>query len=126
METMKTSYKVTIDERNRIGIRRARAGDANALLRLMRPPYYRFDKIRFHATSIRPALERSLKNRRRGSVWIVRDGIKAVGYAVLAFNFDLEFGGFDGLVTDLYRSREIPLASSLLEVSVRYILRTDD
>jgi hypothetical protein len=42
------------------------------------------------------------------------------------FNFDLEFGGFDGLVTDLYRSREIPLASSLLEVSVRYILRTDD
>jgi hypothetical protein len=52
METMKTSYKVTIDERNRIAIRRARAGDANALLRLMRPSYYRFDKIRFPATSI--------------------------------------------------------------------------
>ena len=84
----------------------------------MRPSYYRFDKIRYHADLIRPALARSLKNRRRGSVWIVRDGIKAVGYAGLAFNFDLEFGGFDGLVTDLFKSREIPSVSSLLEVSI--------
>jgi hypothetical protein len=35
----------------------------------------------------------------------MRDGIKAVGYLVLAFNFDLEFVGFEGLVTDRYKSR---------------------
>jgi hypothetical protein len=32
----------------------------------------------------------------------MRDGIKAIGYVLLTFNFDLEFGGFEGVVTDLY------------------------
>lgn len=32
----------------------------------------------------------------------MRDGRKAVGYLVLAYNFDLEFGGLEGLVTDLF------------------------
>ncbi len=27
---------------------------------------------------------------------------KAIGYVVLTFNFDLEFGGLEGLVTDLF------------------------
>jgi ribosomal protein S18 acetylase RimI-like enzyme len=98
---MKASDKVTIDGRNRIAIRRARTGDEAELLRLIHA-YYRFDKIRFHTTAIGQALARLLKNRRLGSVWIMRNGIKAVGYVVLAFNFDLEFGGFEGLVTDLY------------------------
>jgi hypothetical protein len=107
-ETTKTSYKVTIDERNRIAIRRARAGDANALLRLIRPPYYRFDKIRFHATSIRPALARLLKTGGSAGSGLCATESKRSAMRFLAFNFDLEFGGFEGLVTDLCRSREIP------------------
>src|SRR5579864_9829290 len=98
---MKPSYKVIIDGRNRITIGRAGKGDAPELLRLIRA-YYRFDKIRFRAAAIKSALERLLKNRRLGLVWILRDGSKAVGYVMLAFTFDLEFGGFEGLVTDLY------------------------
>src|ERR1700730_3633061 len=98
---MKASDEVTIDRPNRIAIRRARTGDAAELLRLIRA-YYRFDKIPLNATPIGQALARLRKNRRHGAVSIMRDGIKAVGYVVLAFNFDLEFGGFEGLVTYLY------------------------
>jgi hypothetical protein len=109
-ETTKTSYKVTIDERNRIAIRRARAGDANALLRLIRPSYYRFDKIRFHATSIGPALARLLKTGGAARSGLCATESKRSAMWFLAFNFDLEFGGFERLVTDLFKSREIPLA----------------
>ncbi len=96
---MKTA-KVAI-ERNEITIRRARPGDAVELLRLIRA-YYRFDKVRFRRMVIKSALVRLLGNRRLGSIWILRDESKAVGYVILTFNFDLEFGGFEGLVTDLY------------------------
>lgn len=92
---------MAIDERNGIAVRRARRGDAPELLSLIRE-YYRFDEIRFRGAAIKSALERLLKNRKLGSVWILRDGIKAVSYVMLAFTFDLEFGGFEGLVTDLY------------------------
>jgi ribosomal protein S18 acetylase RimI-like enzyme len=64
--------------------------------------YYRFDGIRFRARPIAQALTRMLKNGQLGHAWIFRDGIKPVGYVLLTFNFDLEFGGFEGLVTDLF------------------------
>jgi hypothetical protein len=92
---------VNIDGHNRIAIRRARASDAPQLLRLIRA-YYRFDGIRFRPAAVAQALARLLKNRQLGSVWIMRDGIKAIGYVLLTFNFDLEFGGLEGVVTDLY------------------------
>jgi ribosomal protein S18 acetylase RimI-like enzyme len=98
---MKHRREETIDDRSGIEIRRARPGDAADLMPLIRA-YYRFDGIRFRASPIAQALTRMLKNRRLGCVWIFRDGIKAVGYVLLSFNFDLEFGGFEGLVTDLF------------------------
>jgi ribosomal protein S18 acetylase RimI-like enzyme len=45
---------------------------------------------------------RMFKDRRLGCAWIFRDGTRAVGYVLLTFNFDLEFGGFEGVVTDLF------------------------
>jgi len=93
--------EVAIEDCDRIEIRRARRDDAVELLSLIRA-YYRLDKIRFRGAAIKSALERLLKNRKLGSVWILRDGIQAVGYVMLAFTFDLEFGGLEGLVTDLY------------------------
>ena len=115
---MRAMYKVTIDGRNRIAIGRASSGYAPELLRLIRA-YYRSDKIPFDAIAIGPALARLLRNRRLGVVWIMRDEIEAVGYLMLTFNFDLEFGGFEGLVTDLYieeRYRGRGLGERALEV----------
>jgi ribosomal protein S18 acetylase RimI-like enzyme len=95
------AVRVAVDQCAGMTIRRARRGDAVELLRLIRA-YYRFDKIRFRGGAVKSALARLLKDQRLGSVWIIRDGSKAVGYVILAFTFDLEFGGFEGLVTDLY------------------------
>ena len=98
---MKNRRAENVADRPGIEIRRARLGDAADLLPLI-SAYYRFDGIRFRAGPIAQALTRMLKNRRLGCAWIFRDGIKAVGYVLLSFNFDLEFGGFEGLVTDLF------------------------
>ena len=43
-----------------------------------------------------------LVNRSFGRIWVVNsDGILA-GYMILTFNYDLEFGGLQGSVTDLF------------------------
>ena len=84
-----------------ITLRIARASDAPELLRLIRA-YYRFDGIRFQKSVIDAALRKLLRNRSLGRIWIMRDGVKPVGYVMLTFNYDLEFGGLEGIVTDLF------------------------
>jgi ribosomal protein S18 acetylase RimI-like enzyme len=86
-----------------IVIRRARLGDLPALLPLIRA-YYRFDHIRFNPKAIEPALRKLLRSRSLGQVWVMCAGARAVGYLVLTYNYDLEFGGLEGLVTDVYVS----------------------
>jgi ribosomal protein S18 acetylase RimI-like enzyme len=84
-----------------IVIRPARLSDRAELLALIRS-YYRFDHIRFNPRTIAPALDELLRSRSFGRVWIMRDGARPAGYVVLTYNFDLEFGGIEGLVTDLF------------------------
>jgi diamine N-acetyltransferase len=84
-----------------IVIRGARLSDQADLLRLIRA-YYRFDGIRVRLASVERALQRLLQNRVHGRVWLMLDNNKAIGYVVLTFNFDLEFSGLEGLVTDLF------------------------
>jgi len=98
---MKRAHKPARADNHAIEIRRARPRDAADLIPLIRA-YYRFDGIRFRAGPISHALARMLKDRRLGFAWIFRDGTRPVGYVLLSFNFDLEFGGFEGLVTDLF------------------------
>lgn len=48
------------------------------------------------------ALERLLRDPGLGGVWIVeRDGA-AIGYAIVTFGYDLEFGGRDAFLTELW------------------------
>jgi ribosomal protein S18 acetylase RimI-like enzyme len=94
-----------------IVIRPARLTDRADLLALIRA-YYRFDHIRFSPRTIAPALDKLLCSRSFGRVWIMCDGARPAGYIVLTYNFDLEFGGIEGLVTDLfvyarYRGRDL-------------------
>lgn len=79
----------------------AQVGDWADLLRLVRA-YYRFDAIRFSAASVGAALKRLLGDASLGRAWIARDGARPVGYAILTFNYDAEFGGLEGIVTDLF------------------------
>src|SRR5713101_6407842 len=94
------SSAVTKDE-NRIVIRPARLTDRADLLALIRA-YYRFDHIRFNPRTIAPTLEQLLRRPSLGRVWIMREGAMSAGYVVLTYNFDLEFGGVEGLITDLF------------------------
>ncbi|MGH8012374.1 MAG: GNAT family N-acetyltransferase, partial [Candidatus Binataceae bacterium] len=91
----------TLGQATYVELYRARLSDMAQLLELIKA-YYRFDHITFNAKSVREALRELLRDCSLGIVWIMRDAEKAVGYIVLTFNYDLEFGGLEGLITDLF------------------------
>jgi ribosomal protein S18 acetylase RimI-like enzyme len=64
--------------------------------------YYEFDGIRFIAREIKSGFEVLLGDRSIGRVWLIRLGSDDVGYVTLTFSYDVEFGGRQGTVTDLY------------------------
>ncbi len=64
--------------------------------------YYRFDKIRYDRRSLSKGLDTLLRNVSQGQTWLMENHKRAVGYAVLTYNFDLEYGGIEGMLTDLY------------------------
>jgi GNAT superfamily N-acetyltransferase len=82
-------------------VRRPRAADFQSLLGLIRE-YYRYDGLHFDANSIAPALRKLLRDESLGRVWMIHQDGDAVGYVILTFNYDLEFGGLQGIVTDLF------------------------
>ena len=67
--------------------------------------YYRFDKIPFDKLSLSKGLDTLLRNLSQGQAWLMECHKKPVGYAVLTYNFDLEYGGVEGMLTDLYVSK---------------------
>jgi ribosomal protein S18 acetylase RimI-like enzyme len=67
--------------------------------------YYRFDKIPFNRQSLSKGLDTLLRNLSQGQAWLMESHKKPVGYAVLTYNFDLEYGGVEGMLTDLYVSK---------------------
>jgi ribosomal protein S18 acetylase RimI-like enzyme len=82
-------------------IRPARIADCAMLMKLIRE-YYRYDGIRFDARSIGPALRKLLRDEALGRIWMIHQEDEAAGYIILTFNYDLEFGGMQGIVTDLF------------------------
>jgi len=83
------------------GIRPALLSDQRELLRLI-GEYYRFDRIRYEPKTTPNALRMLLRKPSLGRVWVAEDGTRMVGYLVLTYNYDLEFGGDEGIVTELY------------------------
>jgi ribosomal protein S18 acetylase RimI-like enzyme len=75
--------------------------DHGKLLKLV-CAYYRFDKIPFDRRSLSKGLDTLLRNVSQGQTWLMENHKKVVGYAVLTYNFDLEYGGVEGMLTDLY------------------------
>jgi len=75
--------------------------DYKVLLKLI-VAYYRFDKIPYNLESLRRGLDTLLRNLSQGQAWLLETHHKALGYAILTYNFDLEYGGVEGMLTDLY------------------------
>jgi GNAT superfamily N-acetyltransferase len=64
--------------------------------------YYRFDKIPFHRKSLEQGLHTLLRNLSLGKAWFMESHKRPVGYAIVTCNFDLEYGGVEAMLTDLY------------------------
>lgn len=64
--------------------------------------YYRFDKIPFRRKSLEQGLHTLLRNLSLGKAWLMESHKKPVGYAIVTYNFDLEYGGVEAMLTDLY------------------------
>jgi len=80
--------------------------------------YYSFDGIAFVAASARRGLTALLADRSIGGAWLIRQNHETVGYFVLTYGFDIEFGGRQATVTELYiraESRGLGIGSSALK-----------
>ena len=75
--------------------------DHRILLKFIRA-YYAFDKIPYDPASLSRGLDTLLRNPSQGKAWLMEFHGRPVGYAVLTYNFDLEYGGIEGMLTDLY------------------------
>jgi ribosomal protein S18 acetylase RimI-like enzyme len=84
-----------------IRFRPATPADAAALRRLVRK-YYASDQIKFDPRRVHPGLQRLLEDRKLGRAWFILRGRKVIGYVVVTFGFDYEFGGRVATITDLY------------------------
>src|ERR1700693_5201533 len=84
-----------------VSFRPCRPKDHDALLKLI-VPYYRSSKIPFNRKSLTKGLDTLLRNVSQGQAWLMDNHKKPVGYALLTYNFDLEYGGVEGLLIDLY------------------------
>lgn len=51
---------------------------------------------------LRTGLERLLGNPGFGGVWLVMRDAETIGYAIVTFGYDLEFGGREGWLTELW------------------------
>jgi ribosomal protein S18 acetylase RimI-like enzyme len=108
-----------------LACRPARASDLSRLLPLV-AAYYAYDSIEYDAGTLRAALAQLLKAKSLGRVWVIDSGRGLAAYAVVAFSYDLEFGGREAIITDLFvseRYRRRGLGACLLNAIMRFCRR---
>jgi ribosomal protein S18 acetylase RimI-like enzyme len=84
-----------------ISFRPCQRKDHPALLRLM-IAYYRSAKIAFDKKSLSRGLDTLLRNASQGQAWFLENHKRPIGYGLLTYNFDVCYGGQEGLLIDLY------------------------
>jgi len=82
-------------------IRTARISDFDILIKLIEE-YYQYDSLDFDPRRIGAGLWKLLQDGNLGCAWIAEQGAEVAGYVLLTFNYDLEFGGYEGIITDLF------------------------
>ena len=79
----------------------AQLSDQETVFKLIRQ-YYQYDDITFDAQEIKSGLRLLLENPDFGIAWLLKLDEKFVGYSIVTFGFDLEFGGSQATLTDLF------------------------
>ena len=82
-------------------VRGAGSQDLDVLLDLVEQ-FQEFERIPYDATAARENLAHLLDEPRLGQALLAEQDGKPIGYAVLTYGYDLEFGGMDAYLTDLY------------------------
>jgi len=77
----------------------------NPLVEMIRK-YYEFDHIPFDEAEIHAGLAGFLKDESLGRAWWIMRERQPAGYVILTFGVDLEFGGRQATITDLYLEPE--------------------
>jgi GNAT superfamily N-acetyltransferase len=86
---------------NNANLKRANVKDVSVLMRFIRD-YYTFDQIPFSEEKIRHGMTALLGSPRLGIAWLILRHKRPVGYIVVTFGFDLEFGGRQATITEFY------------------------
>ncbi|HTE50482.1 MAG TPA: GNAT family N-acetyltransferase [Kofleriaceae bacterium] len=82
-------------------VRVAGSRDLDALLLLVEQ-FQECERIPFDAEAARQHLAHLLEDPRLGQVLLAEQSDAAIGYAILTYGYDLEFGGMDAYLTDLF------------------------
>jgi GNAT superfamily N-acetyltransferase len=104
---MQSSFSIPMESRWSMSspptkIRPASPSDQRALLPLIEE-YYKFDALKFDGQTIDYALQRLLRSRKLGRVWMIETAkCELAGYAILTYNYDLEFGGIQAIITEFF------------------------
>jgi GNAT superfamily N-acetyltransferase len=85
----------------RVRLKPVSLDDASALFQWIKR-YYQFDHITFDARSIRRGIKTLLRHPNYGMAWFICAEGGTVGYIILTYGFDMEFGGLLGIITDFY------------------------
>ena len=64
--------------------------------------YYAFDGITFDRDAVCRGARELLANPSLGGAWLIGDGERFVGHVVVSFSIDLEFGGRQATIAELY------------------------
>jgi ribosomal protein S18 acetylase RimI-like enzyme len=103
-----------------VTLRKATAADLDQLLEMM-APFNAEEGVVWSAANARPVVARLIEDSSLGAIGIIENEGDLAGYGVLTWGFDLEWGGRDAFLTELYlipsaRGQRIgTLALSLLE-----------
>jgi GNAT superfamily N-acetyltransferase len=82
-------------------VRGAGTADLEVLLPLVEQ-FQEFERIPFDGAAARHHLACLLEDPRLGQVLLAEVDGSAIGYAILTYGYDLEFGGMDAYLTDLF------------------------
>ena len=86
---------------DRFAARRATDADLSSLLTMMED-FNAIEAIAFDRASFAPRLERLIGDVALGGALVCTIDGAAVGYALVTWGYDLEFGGRDAFLTELY------------------------
>lgn len=84
-----------------IRFRQATLGDIEPLIELI-AAYYAHDQLPFDEARVRRGLAELITHPGFGGAWLILHGGQLAGHFLLTYGFDLEFGGRQATITELY------------------------